>query len=152
MSIRLAIAALMGASVGCVAATQAYLPPLAEPVAAKQVYTPQVTKSWNAEAKAERDCRLMSGSQFASCLVGSYEETTGYRLASAEYTVKGKTWKVQYSTIKTPKGGKRTSAAILKDKGLPKGLYCKTYTYKVDGYIEKVVCVNGMTRLMTENS
>jgi hypothetical protein len=102
---------------------------------------PGTYTSWKADRKVSTDCayvvKVGTVQEVKECGVDSYQETTGYRLQSYEYSLsKGKVFKAKYSNISLPKGGKRVKEA---DKGatLPKKVYCKRYTVAI------TLCANG---------
>lgn len=120
---------------GANAATSVASLPKAEVTAAGfRTSVPQTYKSWAAQLDAEKMCvsNTLSAAQWEDCLVGHYEAKTSYRLNEVEYVLKrtasSKTWKVSYSKITLPKGGKALTKAQKVSKKLPTTVYFKAYT------------------------
>lgn len=103
---------------------------------------PGTYKSWTSQRDSVKVCVELRGAQWEDCLVGHYEAKTGYRLSQVEYTTNRtkKTFKVTYSNITLPKGGKRMTKSDKEFMGVDPSVYCKMYK---SNETEIVLCANG---------
>jgi hypothetical protein len=93
---------------------------------------PTTYKSWATQAQSVTICREMRSmptKTWADCLVGHYEAKTGYRLNEYEFTANKvkNTFKVTYSKITLPKGGRALKKVEKESRKLPTSVYFKTY-------------------------
>jgi hypothetical protein len=81
----------------------------------------------------------MDDVEWENCLLKSYKKDTGYKLTEFEFETNGQkgTWKVSYSKITLPSGGKAIKKTEKIEHGIPTTVYCKRYSKKV------VLCANG---------
>lgn len=103
---------------------------------------PSAYTSWKAQVKAQADCvQKDSGPNWEACLVGSWNKSTKSQLSPVEYTLNRSsgTWKVTWSHVTLPSGGKALKKGEKVAKGIPATVYCKTYTKDVT----VVLCNNG---------
>lgn len=112
---------------------------------------PSTYKSWYIQEESIRVCKEMRSvgtRQWNECLTGHYEAKTGYELSQYEYTSKATTnsFKVSYSKITLPKGGKALKKAEKVAKGINTSVYCKAYTLSAG---KQYNCSNGT--MFTDN-
>lgn len=102
---------------------------------------PAPHKSYVAQKAAEVKCASVTDdNKWESCLLNSYAKATGYKLVQGiEYTTNGEkgTWKVTYSRITLPSGGKVVKKATKVKRGIDTTIYCKSYSKTM------ILCNNG---------
>jgi hypothetical protein len=104
---------------------------------------PTALSSWTAQVHAEVACAsAMDDVGWEKCLLQDYYKQTKKHLSFAEYETNGQdgTWKVTWSHVVLPSGGKRLTTNQKIQLKLPVSVYCKSYTA---GKSKTTLCNNG---------